>query len=90
MIYGFLRKFKERVTKQKANISLNFNKDTFNLGENLEGILKVTSEEVFDALWTRIEFRCVKKRKRDEDGMSITAVKNERNFGKRLRYTMRM
>ncbi len=52
----------------KANISLNFNKATLNLGENLEGILGVTSEEEFDVIKTRVGLDALKK------GMNITAA----------------
>jgi len=55
---SFFKKLKERVTKPKASMSINLSKNTFNLGEDLEGTLTVTSEEEFEAnevsLWLNV------------------------------------
>jgi len=61
---SFLKKLKEKVTKPKASISLNLSKNTFTLGEDLEGTLLVASKEEFDSIEIRVEFRCVEKKKK--------------------------
>ena len=61
---SFFKKLKERVTKPKATVSLKLNKNTFALGEKLEGTLTVTSEEEIDATEVRAELRCDEKRKK--------------------------
>jgi len=61
---SFLRKLKEKVTPPKANVSLNLSKNTFTLGEDLEGTLVLNSEEEFDASEVRVEFRCIEKKKK--------------------------
>ncbi|MCP8307543.1 MAG: hypothetical protein H3Z54_02460 [archaeon] len=61
---SFLKKLKEKMTKPKASISLNLSKNTFTLGEDLEGTLVVASEEEFDSTGIRVEFQCVEKRKK--------------------------
>ncbi|MCP8315892.1 MAG: hypothetical protein H3Z52_03040 [archaeon] len=60
---SFLRKLKEKVTPPKANVSLNLSKNTFALGEDLEGTLVLNSEEEFDASEVRVEFRCIERKK---------------------------
>jgi hypothetical protein len=45
--------------KPKENISLSMSKNTFTLGEDLEGTLVVISEEEFDVIGIRVEFRCI-------------------------------
>jgi hypothetical protein len=60
---GFFKKLKDRVTSPKATITLKLNKNSFALGENLEGSLSVTSEEEIDATEIRAELRCEERRK---------------------------
>jgi hypothetical protein len=61
---SFLKKLKEKVTKPKANVSLNLNKNMFTLGEDLEGVLIVASEEEFDIMEIRVEFKCIESKKK--------------------------
>lgn len=60
---GFFKKLKDRVTSPKATVFLKLKKNSFALGEKLEGTLTVTSEEEFDATEIRSEIRCEEKRK---------------------------
>jgi len=60
---GFFKKLKERVTSPKAAVFLKLNKNTFTLGEKLEGILAITSEEEIDATEIRAELRCEERKK---------------------------
>jgi len=60
---GFFKKLKERVTSPKASVSLKLNKNSYVLGEKLEGTLTVTSEEEIDATEIRAELRCEEKKK---------------------------
>lgn len=61
---GFLKRMREAVTKPKASASLKLNKNTYILGENLEGILSVTSEEDIDVSEVRAELEATEKRKK--------------------------
>jgi len=61
---GFFKKLKEKVTSPKATVSLKLNKNTYALGENLEGTLSVTSEEEIDATEIRAELRSEERRKK--------------------------
>jgi hypothetical protein len=60
---GFFKKLKDKVTAPKATVFLKLNKNSFNLGEKLEGALSVTSEEEIDATEIRAELRCEEKKK---------------------------
>lgn len=60
---GFFKKLKERVTSPKATVSLKLNKNSFVLGDSLEGTLTVTSEEEVDATEIRAELRCEERKK---------------------------
>jgi len=60
---SFLKKIAEKVTPPKVSLSLNFNKNVYSLGENLEGELTVCSDEDFDADEIRCEFQCVESAK---------------------------
>lgn len=60
---GFFKKLKEKVTSPKATITLKLNKNTYALGEKLEGILSVTSEEEIDVTEIRAELRCNERKK---------------------------
>ena len=61
---GFFKRIREAVTKPKANVSLRFNKNSYVLGENLEGVLSVTSEEEVDVSEVRAELEATEKRKK--------------------------
>jgi len=74
---SFLRKLKEKVTKPKASISLNLSKNTFTLGEDLEGTLLVASKEEFDSIGIRVEFLCVEKKKKREYGWNEQTQRGE-------------
>lgn len=60
---SFFKKFTDRVTKPKSNVSLRINKNIFNFGEKLEGTLTVSSEEEVDVTEIRAELRCDEKKK---------------------------
>lgn len=61
---SFFKKFKDRLTSPKARISLQVNKNSFELGETAEGALSVTSDEEFEAKEVRCEIQCVEEAKR--------------------------
>lgn len=60
---GFLKKLTEKVTPPKVSLKINLNKNTYFLGENLEGELIVSSDEDFNAEEIRCEFQCVEAAK---------------------------
>jgi Zn finger protein HypA/HybF involved in hydrogenase expression len=60
---SFFKKLKEKVTSPKASLSMKLNKNTYALGEKLEGTLTVASEEEIDATEIRAELRCEEKKK---------------------------
>jgi len=60
---SFFKKLKERVTSPKATVFLKLDKNSYSLGEKLEGVLIVSSEEEIDATEIRAEIRCEEKRK---------------------------
>lgn len=60
---GFFKKLKERVTSPKATVFLKLNKNSFTLGEKLEGALSVTAEEEIDVTEIRAELRCEERKK---------------------------
>ncbi len=72
-----MRKFREKVTKPKASLSLNLSKNTYNLGEDSEGTLVVASEEDFDSIGIRVEFSCVEKKKKREYGWNEQTRRGE-------------
>ena len=47
--------FFKRATKPKASVSIILSKDTVSLGEELTGVLLVTSQQEFDAEEVRVE-----------------------------------
>ena len=61
---SFFKKFKDRLTSPKARVSLQVNKNSFELGEMAEGALSVTSDEEFEAKEVRCEIQCVEEAKR--------------------------
>jgi hypothetical protein len=70
---SFFKKFTDRVTKPKSNVSLKIDKNTFTWGDKLEGKLTVSSEEEVDVTEVRAELRCEEKTKqwvRSSDGHS--------------------
>jgi hypothetical protein len=60
---SFFKKFTDRVTKPKSNVSLRLDKNTFNFGDKVEGALTVSSEEEVDVTEIRAELRCDEKKK---------------------------
>lgn len=60
---GFFKKLKDKVTGPKATVVLKLNKNSYALGENLEGTLSVTAEEEIDATEIRAELRCEERKK---------------------------
>jgi hypothetical protein len=61
---SFFKKVKDRFTAPKANVTLQLNKSSYGLGENVEGTLAAASNEEFDCKEVRIEFQCVERKKR--------------------------
>ncbi|MEM3731070.1 MAG: hypothetical protein QW667_06845 [Candidatus Bathyarchaeia archaeon] len=61
---AFLRKLKEKVTPPKATVTLNLNKNSVALGENIEGSLQISSDEDFEAKEIRCEIQCIEEAKR--------------------------
>jgi len=60
---SFFKKLKERVTSPKATVFVKLNKNSYSLGEKLEGTLIASFEEEIDATEIRVELRCEEKRK---------------------------
>jgi len=60
---SFLKKLKEKVTSPKATVTLKLNKNSYVLGEKLEGTLTITAEEEIDATEIRAELRCTERKK---------------------------
>ncbi len=60
---SFFKKFKDRLTAPNAAISLQLNKSSVALGDNIEGTVSITSSEEFDAKEIRCEFQCVETKK---------------------------
>jgi len=60
---SFFKKFTDRVTKPKSDVSLRLDRNTFNFGDKLEGTLTVSSEEEVDVTEIRAELRCDEKKK---------------------------
>lgn len=61
---SFLKKIKNKFTSPNASVTLQLSKNSFTLGENIEGTLKATSNEDFDCTEIRLEFQCAEKKKR--------------------------
>ena len=61
---SFLRRIKDSITQPKAKIVVQFSKNSFALGENVEGNLAVSSDEEFDAKEIRCELQSVEEAKR--------------------------
>ncbi|MEM1545839.1 MAG: zinc ribbon domain-containing protein [Candidatus Methanomethylicia archaeon] len=58
-----LDKFMKKLTPPKATLSLRVSRNSFALGESIDGDLTVSSSEDFDAEQIRCEVRCVEERK---------------------------
>ena len=61
---SFFKKFKDKFAAPKAGVVLQLNKNSYTLGENIEGTLVATSSEEFDCKEIRLEFQCIEKKKR--------------------------
>jgi len=53
------KKFRLRVLPPKVDLTLNLRKNTFALGENVEGVLRVESREDFECSEIRCELKCI-------------------------------
>jgi len=62
---SFFKKIKNRFTSPNASVTLQLSKNSFALGENIEGTLKATSNEDFDCTEIRLEFQCAEKKKKE-------------------------
>ncbi|MGP3667117.1 MAG: hypothetical protein ACKD6N_01580 [Candidatus Bathyarchaeota archaeon] len=60
---SFLKKLAEKATPPKVNLKLNLKKDTYFLGENIEGELTLFSNDEFDADEIRCELQCIESAK---------------------------
>ena len=60
---SFFKKFTDKLTKPKANVSMRLDKNIFNFGDKLQGTLTVSSEEEVDVAEIRAELRCDEKKK---------------------------
>jgi hypothetical protein len=58
------RKLKEKVTPPKVNVSITLKKPFFTLGDALEGVVQVESQEEFDCTEIRCELECVERVRR--------------------------
>jgi hypothetical protein len=58
------RKLKEKVTPPKANVSVTLKKPLFVLGDTVEGVVQVESQEEFDCTEIRCELECVERVRR--------------------------
>jgi hypothetical protein len=70
---SFFKRFKDRLTSPNARISLQFNKNSFALGENAEGTITVTSDEEFDAKEIRCEIQCIEEARKIKPVYDATA-----------------
>jgi ribosomal protein L40E len=69
---SFFKKFKDRVTKPTATVSLELANYSFTWGDKLEGKLTVSSEEEFDATEIRAELLCLEKKKETSRGLTFS------------------
>lgn len=60
---SFIKKLAEKVTPPKTNITLSLSKNTYFLGEDIEGELIVSSDEEFNADEVRCELQCIESAK---------------------------
>jgi len=60
---AFLKKITEKITPPKVSLGLNFGKNTYFLGENVEGELTLSSNEELDADEVRCELQCIESAK---------------------------
>jgi hypothetical protein len=60
---GFFKKIHNKVTPPDANVELKLGKYAFELGENVEGSLAISSREDFDATEVRCEIACTEEAK---------------------------
>jgi sporulation-control protein spo0M len=60
---SFFKKLKDRMTAPKAGVSLKLNKDSYVLGENVEGTLAISADEDFSAKEIRCELQCSEEAK---------------------------
>lgn len=61
---SLFKKLKNKVTSPKARVSLELDKNSYVLGENIEATLTVSSDEEFEAREIRAEIQCVEKAER--------------------------
>jgi hypothetical protein len=61
---SFLKGLKNRLTSPRASISLKLNKSGYALGEDIEGVLTVSSSADFQATEIRCEIQCSEEAKR--------------------------
>ncbi|MEM2111694.1 MAG: hypothetical protein QXX08_07435, partial [Candidatus Bathyarchaeia archaeon] len=61
---SFFKRFKDKLTPPKARISLNLNKSSFALGENVEGALTIAADEEFAIVEIRCEVQCIETAKK--------------------------
>jgi hypothetical protein len=60
---GFLKKFTNKLTAPEATVQLRFSNYSVALGENLQGVLNVTSKEDFETTEVRCEIACTEQAK---------------------------
>ena len=63
MLMGLFKKLRDKVKAPDVNMDLKLAKNTFALGENLEGSLNLSSREDFDSTEVRCEIACVERAK---------------------------
>ncbi|MEM1558053.1 MAG: hypothetical protein QXR44_04545 [Thermoproteota archaeon] len=61
---SIFRKLKDRVTPPEARLTIELKKPFFVLGDNIEGVLQVESQEEFDCTEIRCELECVERVRR--------------------------
>ncbi len=77
---GFFKKLVGRFTKPKASVSLTIPKNTFELGKDLKGVIKVSSQEEFEATELRAELRCTEKKRRERTEYDDNGRKVRRTY----------
>lgn len=60
-IGGFLGKIKKALTYPRASITVHTSKDVYAMGEDVEGILQLVSDEEFDIEQVKVNFKCIEK-----------------------------
>lgn len=61
---GVFKKLKEKITPPKATVSITLKKPFFVLGDTIDGVLQVESQEEFDCTEIRCELECVERVRR--------------------------